>query len=246
MPRAALIALALLGTASVDTSAAQDERGAERDRMLAEIAATARATSAETGRPRFGDAVMAAIGRVPRHRFVPPDQARAAYENRALPIGNGQTISQPYIVALMTDLLDPKPGDSVLEIGTGSGYQAAVLAELVARVYTVEILASLAEGAAKLLKELGYRNVESRIGDGYQGWPQAAPFDAIMVTAAIAEPPGPLLDQLKRGGRMVIPVGAAGATQRLVVIDKRSDGTLVTRPALPVRFVPFTRERTAK
>lgn len=244
MRHAALTGLALLEIAFVPTSAAQDDRIAERDRMVAEIATMAFATGGETRRPRFGDAVMAAMGKVPRHRFVPAVLAGAAYENRALSIGDGQTISQPYIVALMTDLLDPKPGDSVLEIGTGSGYQAAVLAELVAKVHTVEILRPLGERAAKLLKELGYRNIETRIGDGYRGWPETAPFDAIIVTAAIAEPPRPLLDQLKPGGRMVIPLGA-GATQQLVVIEKRSDGTLVTRQTLPVRFVPFTRERAA-
>jgi protein-L-isoaspartate(D-aspartate) O-methyltransferase len=244
MRQATLTALALLGIAFVHESTAQEDRAAERARMLAEIAAMALATGAETGRPRLGDAVMAAIGRVPRHRFVSPVQTSAAYENRALSIGDGQTISQPYVVALMTDLLDPKPGDSVLEIGTGSGYQAAVLAELVAKVHTVEILAPLGLRAAKLLRELGYRNIETRIGDGYQGWPDAAPFDAIIVTAAIAEPPGPLLEQLKPGGRMVIPLGAASATQQLMIIEKRSDGTLVTRRTLPVRFVPFTRERT--
>ncbi len=241
MRHAALTTLVLLGIAFVSTTTAQDDRGAERDRMLAEIAAMALAIGGETGRPRFGDAVMAAIRRVPRHRFVPVTQAGAAYENRALPIDDGQTISQPYIVALMTDLLDAKPGDSVLEIGTGSGYQAAVLAELVAKVRTVEIVPPLGKRAARLLEELGYRNIELRIGDGYQGWPEAAPFDSILVTAAVAEPPKPLLDQLKPGGRMVIPVGAAGATQQLVVIEKRPDGTLATKHALPVRFVPFTR-----
>src|SRR5215472_1350883 len=168
-------ALLMLGLAHAASSAAQDETAA-RARMVAEIGVMARETGAQTGRARLGDAVMAAMGKVPRHRFVPPAQERFAYDNRPLPIGEGQTISQPYVVALMTDLIDPKPGDVVLEIGTGSGYQAAVLGEL------------------------GYRNVQARVGDGYAGWPEAAPFDAIVVTAAPAAVPQPLIDQLKPGG----------------------------------------------
>lgn len=246
MPRTLALTFFLLAMTHAEPPVAQNGRTAERGRMLAEIAAMARETGAETGRSRFSDAVMAAIGKVPRHRFVPAAEQSSAYDNRPLQIGDGQTISQPYIVALMTDLLDPKPGDSVLEVGTGSGYQAAVLAELVARVHTIEIIAPLGQRAARLLEDLGYRNVNVRIGDGYRGWPEAAPFDAIIVTAAIAETPRPLLDQLKPGGRMVIPLGATGSTQQLVVIEKRSDGTLATRQALPVRFVPFTRERTAQ
>ena len=214
--------------------------------MVAEIAAMARETGAETGRPRFGDTVMAAMGKVPRHRFVPLLQQIFAYDNRPLPIGEGQTISQPYIVALMTDLLDPKPGDSVLEVGTGSGYQAAVLAELAAKVYTIEIVEPLGKRAKRLLGELGYRNVEVRIGDGYNGWPEAAPFDSIIVTAAPAEIPKPLIDQLKPGGRMVVPVGATHDVQQLLLVEKRPDGTAATRRTLPVRFVPLTRDRGAK
>lgn len=243
MRRAFVLAFLLLAMTRLESSIAQDGRAAERGRMLAEIAAMALETGGETGRPRFSDAVMAAMGKVPRHRFVPFQQERFAYDNRALQIGEGQTISQPYIVALMTDLLDPKPGDSVLEVGTGSGYQAAVLAELVAKVYTLEIIEPLGTGAARRLRELGYRNVNVRIGDGYQGWPEAAPFDSIIVTAAALEPPKPLIEQLKPGGRMVIPLGAAFAAQQLVIIEKRSDGGISTRRALPVRFVPFTRER---
>jgi len=189
---------------------------------------------------------MAAMGKVPRHRFVPVLQDIFAYDNRPLPIGEGQTISQPYIVALMTDLLDPKPTDTVLEVGTGSGYQAAVLAELVAKVYTIEIVEALGLRARQVLGELGYRNVEVRVGDGYGGWPAAAPFDAIIVTAAPAAVPQPLIDQLKPGGRMVIPVGASSDAQHLLLVEKQSDGRTTTRRALPVRFVPLTRDRGTK
>ena len=203
----------------------------------------ARETGAETGRARFSDAVMAAMGKVPRHRFVPPAQERFAYDNRPLPIGEGQTISQPYVVALMTDLLDLKPADRVLEVGTGSGYQAAVLAELGAKVYTIEIVEALGRRAARTLVDLGYRNVEIRTGDGYGGWPEAAPFDAIVVTAAPAAVPQPLIDQLKPGGKMVVPVGAPFEVQHLLLVQKQADGSTATRRTLPVRFVPLTRDR---
>src|SRR5215472_5182747 len=212
-------ALLMVGLAHATPSAAQDASAA-RARMVAEIGLMASETGAETGRARFSDAVMAAMGKVPRHRFVPSAQERFAYDNRPLPIGEGQTISQPYIVALMTDLIDPKPGDVVLEIGTGSGYQAAILAELVARVYTVEIVEPLGKRAEKLLGELGFRNVRARVGDGYAGWPEAAPFDAIVVTAAAGAVPQPLVDQLKPGGRMVIPVGAPAEVQHLLLVEK--------------------------
>lgn len=234
--------LLLLAVTHAQPSAAQDQRAAARARMVAEIAAMARETGAETGRPRFSDAVMAAMGKVPRHRFVPFLQDIFAYDNRPLPIGEGQTISQPYIVALMTDLLDPKPADSVLEVGTGSGYQAAVLAELVAKVTTIEIVEPLGRRAMQLLGELGYRNVDVRIGDGYGGWPAAAPFDSIIVTAAPAAIPQPLIDQLKPGGRMVIPVGGSLDVQQLLLVEKQSDGRTTTRRTLPVRFVPLTRD----
>ena len=239
-----LSALFLLAVTHAQLSEAQDPRAAARARMVAEIAAMARETGAETGRPRFGEAVMAAMGKVPRHRFVPALQGLFAYDNRPLPIGDGQTISQPYIVALMTDLLDPKSADSVLEVGTGSGYQAAVLAELVAKVYTIEIVETLGRRAKQVLGELQYRNVEVRIGDGYGGWPAAAPFDAIIVTAAPAAVPQPLIDQLKPGGRMVIPVGGPSDVQHLLLVEKQSDGRTTTRRTLPVRFVPLTRDQT--
>jgi protein-L-isoaspartate(D-aspartate) O-methyltransferase len=234
--------LFLLTATHVVPSAADDPYSAQRARMVAEIAAIARETGGATGRPTLSEAVMAVMARVPRHRFVPALQQVFAYGNRALPIGEGQTISQPFLVALMTDLLDPKPGDNVLEVGTGSGYQAAVLAELVAKVYTSEIVEPLGRRAMQLLDELGYRNVEVRIGDGYNGWPEAAPFDSIVVTAAPTEIPTPLIDQLKRGGRMVIP-GGASDMQYLLLVEKRPDGTITTRRTLPVRFVPFTRDR---
>jgi protein-L-isoaspartate(D-aspartate) O-methyltransferase len=241
-----LPALLLLAMTHAQPAAAQDPRAAARARMVAEIAAMARETGGETGRSKFGDAVMAAMAKVPRHRFVPFLQDAFAYENRPLPIGEGQTISQPYIVALMTDLLDPKPGDSVLEVGTGSGYQAAVLAELVAKVTTIEIVEPLARRAMQVLGELGYRNLDVRIGDGYGGFPAAAPFDAIIVTAAPAAIPQPLVDQLKPGGRMVIPVGGSSQVQQLLVVEKQSDGRTTTKRTLPVRFVPLTRDRGAK
>src|SRR5215831_18046580 len=217
-----LPALFVMGIAS---AVAQDDRAAARARMIAEIAAMARETGGETARPRFADPVMAAMARVPRHRFVPAGQESSAYDNRPMPIGEGQTISQPYIVALMTDLLDPKPSDVVLEIGTGSGYQAAILAELVAKVYTVEIVEALGKRAERLLGELGYRNVRARVGDGHAGWPEAAPFDAIVVTAAAGAVPQPLVDQLKPGGRMVIPVGAPAEVQHLLIVEKGADGS---------------------
>ncbi|HXF67209.1 MAG TPA: protein-L-isoaspartate(D-aspartate) O-methyltransferase [Burkholderiales bacterium] len=222
------------------TAEAQDAYARERQRLLEEIAAMARETRLETGRASFGERVMAAIAKVPRHEFVPPSERRNAYANRPLPIGHGQTISQPFIVALMTDLMEIRPGDKVLEIGTGSGYQAAVLAELAGEVYTVEIVEPLAREAAARLARLGYRNVVAKAGDGYQGWLEHAPFDAIMVTAAPREVPPPLLEQLKPGGRLVVPVGGQLGGQRLLVLTKRPDGTVARREVLAVRFVPLT------
>jgi protein-L-isoaspartate(D-aspartate) O-methyltransferase len=234
---------ALLALAMTDSADAQDAFAPRRAEMVAEIAATARATGAETGRPAFGARVMAALGKVPRHLLVPEAQVPYAYENRPLPIGHGQTISQPYIVALMTDLMDPKPTDVVLEVGTGSGYQAAVLAELVAKVYTIEIVEPVGRRAAEALARLGYQNVFTRIGDGYIGWPEAAPFDAIVVTAAAAAVPAPLVEQLRPGGRLVIPVGGQWEVQELLVIEKKADGGTSTRRTIPVRFVPLTRSK---
>lgn len=214
----------------------------QRRHMVQEIADLARELGPETGRAQLGTRTLDAMRRVPRHRFTASGDERAAYHNRALPIGSGQTISQPYVVALMTDLLELAPGDRVLEIGTGSGYQAAVLAELVAQVYTVEIVEPLARAAAQRLAGLGYRNVMTRAGDGYEGWAQHAPYDAIVVTAAPPEVPAPLLAQLKPRGRMVIPLGARGGVQVLHLVRKLSDGTISRTAVLRVRFVPFTGE----
>ena len=187
--------------------------------------------------------VLAAMKEVPRHLFVPPAMAAKAYGPGALPIGKQQTISQPFIVALMTELLKLPPGARVLEVGTGSGYQAAILAEMGMRVYSIEIVAPLAERARVALDAAGYTAVVTRIGDGYQGWPDAAPFDGIIVTAAPDHVPPALVEQLKPGGRMVIPVGPNWLSQELRVIRKEPDGRTVTQRTLPVRFVPLTRAR---
>ncbi len=187
-------------------------------------------------------AVLAALGSVPRHLFVPPAERARAYEDRPLPIGSGQTISQPYMVALMTSLLELRPGERVLEIGTGSGYQAAILSRVAAEVYTMEIRQPLAERARRTLADLGYRNVHVRNGDGFQGWPDAAPFDGIIVTAAPPSVPDPLLRQLKTGGRLVIPVGDRNSLQSLLVLTKRPDGGFDRSNVMPVFFVPMTGE----
>ncbi|MFW6137545.1 MAG: protein-L-isoaspartate(D-aspartate) O-methyltransferase [Spirochaetota bacterium] len=186
--------------------------------------------------------VIKSMLEVPRHEFVPDNLKRRAYENTPLPIGYGQTISQPYIVALMTELLEVSADDTVLEVGTGSGYQAAVLAEIVKKVYTIEIIKPLAESASKRLQRLGYKNVELKWGDGYFGWDEHAPFDAIIVTAASDHIPPPLIEQLKKGGRMCIPVGQPYYPQVLKVIQKDQKGEVVVRDVAPVMFVPLTRE----
>lgn len=186
-------------------------------------------------------ATLEAMRKVPRHKFVPSSQQIYAYEDRPLAIGNGQTISQPYIVAFMTSVINPEPDDKVLEIGTGSGYQAAVLAEIVDKVYTIEIIPELGENARDIFRELGYQNIHTRIGDGYYGWPEEAPFDAIIVTAAPDRIPEPLIDQLKEGGKLVIPVGPRYSVQSLQLITKKDNKTKVQN-LFPVRFVPFTRD----
>jgi protein-L-isoaspartate(D-aspartate) O-methyltransferase len=188
--------------------------------------------------------VLAAMAKVPREEFVPPEARIASYEDGPLPIGYGQTISQPYIVAFMTEQLRAKPTDRVLEVGTGSGYQAAILAELVSEVYSIEIVEPLAKGAETTLQRLGYKNVQVKVGDGYQGWPEEAPFDAIIVTCAPDKVPQPLVDQLKDGGRMVIPVGDRFA-QQLYLLEKKN-GQLKQSATLPVRFVPMTSESPEK
>ena len=221
------------------SAAGAQDFDARRARMLEEVDAMYAATRAETGIAAMSPAVRAALARVERHRFVPESQRAAAYRNHPLPIGAGQTISQPYIVALSTDLVQPRPGHTVLEIGTGSGYQAAVLAQIVARVYTIELIADLGHAAAARLAAAGYANVEVRIGDGYAGWPERAPFDGIVVTAAAPRVPQALVDQLKPGARLVIPVGASPAAQELLVLTKRADGGVDERRVLPVRFVPL-------
>jgi protein-L-isoaspartate(D-aspartate) O-methyltransferase len=223
-------------------SPAQDRYALERKAMLEEITRDTWETRRETGRPQLSERVVQAIARVPRHRLVSAGDEANAYLNRPLSIGQGQTISQPFIVALMTDLLDVEPGERVLEIGTGSGYQAAVLAELGANVYTIEIVEPLGREAAKRLSELGYTNIATRIGDGYRGWPEHAPFDAIIVTAAAPQVPRALAEQLKVGGKLVIPIGSPLGAQTLYVMQKEPDGSLTRRQVLAVRFVPMTGE----
>ncbi len=211
--------------------------------MLAAIRESVRSSASYTGRHRLSERVMAAMASVPREEFVLPRYRHLAYDNTPLPIEAGQTISQPLIVALMTELLEPQPGDVILEVGTGSGYQAAVLAGLVKQVYGVEIVPELAAGAAEVLARLGYHNVTVRAGDGYAGWPEHAPFDGIIVTAAAGDIPPPLLEQLKPGGKLVIPVGAQHGEQDLLLVELGEDGDIRKRSVLPVRFVPLTGER---
>jgi protein-L-isoaspartate(D-aspartate) O-methyltransferase len=188
--------------------------------------------------------VLAAMAKVPREEFIPVDARADAYEDGPLPIGYGQTISQPYIVAFMTEQLRPKPSDRVLEIGSGSGYQAAILAELVSKVYSIEIVEPLAKTAEATLQRLGYKNVHVKVGDGYKGWPEEAPFDAVIVTCAPDHVPQPLTEQLKEGGRMIIPVGGFG-DQELYLLEKQN-GQLQRRAVLPVRFVPMAGEASKR
>jgi protein-L-isoaspartate(D-aspartate) O-methyltransferase len=216
---------------------------ASRDALIDEIRAEVRATADALGFATLDPAVVAALRAVPRHAFVPPLARDLAYRNHPLPIGAGQTISQPYIVAIMSQLLGVGPGDRVFELGTGSGYQAAVLAAMGVEVYTVEIVPELAKRAAETLAAQGCQGVRVRAGDGWQGWPEAAPFDGILVTAAAPRIPEPLVEQLKVGGRLVIPVGEADEVQQLAVYEKTESGGLKGRHRLPVRFVPVTGPR---
>ena len=239
MPKRRLIlhALLLLALATaVPAGGASADYADRRAALIDEV----RAQGLADGPPGFDEAVLQAMLRVERHEFVPKSQRSSAYRNYPLPIGHGQTISQPYIVALMTDLLEAETTDVVLEVGTGSGYQAAVLAELVERVYSIEIGEPLAVAVKERLSRLGYENVTTRLGDGYYGWAEHAPFDAIIVTAAASHVPPPLIEQLKPGGRMVIPVGGPFQVQYLLLIEKDAAGEVRSRQVTAVRFVPLT------
>jgi protein-L-isoaspartate(D-aspartate) O-methyltransferase len=208
--------------------------------LLNEIATEMRLTAQSTGRPALSPRVMAALGKVRRSAFVPRQSEWAAYQNRPLPIGCGQTISQPYIVALMTELLDLQPTDKVLEVGTGSGYQAAVLSELVSSVYSIEVIPELSQRAGATLAAEGYSNVMLRVGNGALGWPEEAPFNAIIVTAAAERIPPALVEQLCSGGRMIIPIGPQHGDQELILISKSASGEISRRSVLHVAFVPLT------
>jgi len=232
-----LMSLTLSGPAAAGDV---DQYAQQRKELIRVIEQDVRETSVHLDSETLDPRVLKVLANVPRHQFVPDSQRRYAYQNRPLPIGHGQTISQPYIVAIMTDLLKLTPEDRVLEVGTGSGYQAAVLAELVKQVYSIEIIEPLGKRASDLLKKLGYGNIETRIGDGYYGWEAQAPFDAIIVTAAADHIPPPLIAQLKPGGRMMIPVGSRFMTQQLVIVEKDNHNNATTRLILPVRFVPLT------
>ena len=232
MAKTALLFGCCVGHLSADPPRT-DERQDERHRMV-ERQIAARGVKDQR--------VLKAMRAVPRHWFVPKAQSARAYSDRPLPIGFSQTISQPYIVALMTQQLKLKPKSKVLEIGTGSGYQAAVLSELTDHVYSIEIVEPLAKRTIEIFKKRGYENIHTRIGDGYKGWPEAAPFDAIIVTCAPENPPPPLIEQLAIGGRMCIPVGNQWAGQELIVLTKQPDGTVKKEHVLPVRFVPMTGE----
>jgi protein-L-isoaspartate(D-aspartate) O-methyltransferase len=231
---------AILASAVLVTASTAQQDAADRQRMVEEIDAMLASAAGTRGVAQLSPPVRAAMIEVPRHEFVPLEYRSAAYRNTPLPIGHGQTISQPLIVALMTELLQLAKTDKVLEVGTGSGYQAAILSVLAGEVYTIEIVPGLGKMDRANLERLGYNNVSTKIGDGYQGWAEHAPFDAIIVTAAPDHPPPPLIGQLRPGGRMVIPVG--GFDQKLSVLAKHADGTATTTIIAPVRFVPLIRE----
>ncbi len=223
-------------------AAAQDAQCVrERAAMVETIRAYARSDAGRLGQQGISEKVLEAMGQTKRHLFSPQGPCSAAYADRPRSIGSGQTISQPFIVALMTQLAEVAPDDVVLEVGTGSGYQAAILSHLARKVCTIEIIPPLAEAAAKVLRELAYDNVSVRLGDGYEGWPECGPFDAIIVTAALDQIPPPLIEQLKVDGRLVMPVGAAYTTQQLTVVEKLAPGKTAARAITFVRFVPFSR-----
>ena len=237
-----LFVLSMVGVAR--EAIAQDAQCVrERVAMIETIRAYARSDASGLGQQGLSERVLEVVGQTKRHLFIPERSCSIAYADRPIPIGHGQTISQPFIVALMTELAEVAPDHVVLEVGTGSGYQAAILAQLARKVCTIEIVPALAEGAAKALKELAYDNVSVRLGDGYDGWPECGPFDAIIVTAALGELPPPLIEQLKVGGRLVMPVGPAYSTQQLTVVEKIAPGKTTTRAVALVRFVPFTRSQ---
>jgi protein-L-isoaspartate(D-aspartate) O-methyltransferase len=235
-----LVFILLLALPIPSRADSQDRFAAARQKLVHQIEEHVQATRTYIDKETLDPRVMAAMASVPRHLFVPPDLQDAAYENRPLAIGYGQTISQPYIVALMTDLLEVSPADKVLEVGTGSAYQAAILAWLGAEVYSLEIVEPLAKEAAERVGRLAIAGIHTRAGDGYYGWDEHAPYDAIIVTAAASHVPPPLITQLKVGGRMIIPVGSGFHTQQLLLITKENDGRLTTRQILPVVFVPLT------
>jgi len=238
-----IVAVLAFADAHDDAVLAQQDRWAEpRAAMVRTIQAHAALLPEAASTDGISTAVLDIMGKVPRHEFVPKEMEREAYADTPLPIGYGQTISQPFIVALMTHLIRASPHSTVLEIGTGSGYHAAVLSPLVKTVCTIEIIPRLGETAARRLKHLGYDNVQTKIGDGYFGWPECGPFDGILVTAAAGHVPPPLVKQLKPGGRMVIPVGSVFGPQFLTLVEKTGGGLITTRQLLPVQFVPLARD----
>lgn len=244
MIKKTLLPLMLSIMATAQEATAQDEQCArERAAMVETIRAYARLEARVLGKRGLSDRVLEVMGQTNRHQFVPVRTCAIAYADMPLSIGHGQTISQPYIVALMTHLAEVAPDHVVLEVGTGSGYQAAILARLARKVCTIEIIPSLAEASAKTLKDLGYDNASVRLGDGYEGWPECGPFDAIVVTAALDQVPPLLIEQLKVGGRLVMPVGPTYTTQQLTVVEKTAPDKTTTRAVTFVRFVPFTRSK---
>lgn len=242
MTRTLALLAACIGVAP-DALADEARFTRERAAMVDNIRAQARTISGFAGREDVSEPILQVMGEVKRHLFIPEPNRSIAYADRPVPIGYGQTISQPLIVAWMTQLTEVKPDHTILEIGTGSGYQAAILGKLARKVCSIEIVRPLGENAAAVLKQLGYDNVVVRIGDGYDGWPECGPFDSVIVTAALGHVPPPLIQQLKIGGRVVMPVGAAGGTQQLSVIEKLPDGKTTTRSVGLVRFVPFVRPK---